>query len=198
MARRYDHGRDELRSLILMAAHAHMAEVGFARFSARGVAKRVDYTVGTVLKAFGSLDRLLIAINTRTFDLWADSVEAALADGPDDVVSTLVDAYFAFAKNNRNLWNAIYDHHLPEGMALGEEDESTRARLTGAVAAVVWSALPEERRAQAVPLTRSLVATVHGHCALELSGSYALMGSDDARGDALARVRETLSHGRTA
>ena len=175
-----------------------MEEVGFARFSAREVAKRIGYSVGTIYNVYGSLDRLFVAINTRTFGLWADSVEKALSRRPDDVVASLVDAYFEFAHRNQNLWNAIYDHHLPLGMDLEDEDQTTRARLTGTVAAVVHSALPEERRHQAVALTRSLVATVHGHCALELSGSYALMGSDDARGDALARVRETLSHGRNA
>lgn len=198
MARRSDHSRTELRSLILLEAHRHMEEVGFARFSAREVAKRIGYSVGTIYNVYGSLDRLFVAINTRTFGLWADSVEKALSRRPDDVVATLVDAYFEFAHRNQNLWNAIYDHHLPVGMDLEDEDQTTRARLTGTVAAVVHSALPEERRHQAVALTRSLVATVHGHCALELSGSYALMGSDDARGDALARVRETLSHGRNA
>lgn len=175
-----------------------MDEVGFARFSAREVAKRIGYSVGTIYNVYGSLDHLFVAINTRTFDLWADSVEKALARSPQDVVATLVGAYFDFAHQNRNLWNAIYDHHLPSGMDLEETDQIARARLTGSVAAVVSSALPEERRSQAVSLTRSLVATVHGHCALELSGSYALMGSDDARGDALSRVRETLSHGRNA
>lgn len=175
-----------------------MEEVGFARFSAREVAKRVGYAVGTIYNVFGTLDHLFVAVNTRTFGLWADSVEKALASGPQDAVATLVDAYFAFALNNRNLWNAIYDHHLPSGMDLEQEDRDMRARLTGAVARVVETVLPESRREAAGPITRSLVATVHGHCALEISGSYALMGSTDARGEALARVREILSHGRTS
>jgi AcrR family transcriptional regulator len=175
-----------------------MAEVGFARFSAREVAKRIGYAVGTIYNVFGSLDMLFVAVNTRTFGLWADSVERALASNPSDRVATLVGAYFEFARTNANLWNAIYDHHLPAGVALDESDQHTRARLTGAVAAVVATELPEARRADAVSLTRSLVATVHGHCSLERSGSYALMGSDDAQGEALCRVREIMSYGRSS
>jgi AcrR family transcriptional regulator len=196
MARRSDHNRMELRTLILSEAHAHMREVGFSRFSAREVAKRVGYSIGTLYNVYGSLDRLFVAVNTLTFDLWADAVEHALAEASGDPVATLVEAYFAFARENLNLWNSIYDHHLPEGMDLEPHDDETRARLTGAVAQVVASALPESRRDAAVSLTRSLVATVHGHCAMELSGSYALMGSADAEGDALARVREVISYGR--
>lgn len=196
MARRSDHSRPELSELILIEAHRQMDEVGFARFSAREVAKRIGYSVGTLYNVYDSLDRILIAVNTRTFGLWADAVEKALEGRPADPIAALVDAYFAFARGNRNLWNAIYDHHLPAGVDLTDFDRETRARLTGAVAAVVAGQLPESRRAAAGPLTRSLVATVHGHCALEIGGSYALMGSDDARGEALARVREILSHGR--
>ena len=196
MARRSDHSRPELSELILMEAHRHMDEVGFTRFSSREVAKRIGYSVGTVYNVYTSLDRLLIAVNTRTFGLWADAVEKALAQNPADPIATLVDAYFAFARSHRNLWNAIYSHQLPAGLDLGDGDREARARLTGAVARVVAEALPEARKAEAGPLTRSLVATVHGHCSLELGGAYALMGSDDARRDALSRVRETLSHGR--
>lgn len=41
-------------------------------------------------------------------------------------------------------------------------------------------------------LVRSLIATVHGHWAFRLSGSYALMNEPDPAGQALARVLEVL------
>ena len=44
----------------------------------------------------------------------------------------------------------------------------------------------------AIRLTRSLVATVHGHCVLALGGSLALMGERDPVGLALDRVRDAL------
>ena len=52
------------------------------------------------------------------------------------------------------------------------------------------------RRDRAQPLARSLVATVHGHCVFALTGTFALLGEDDPRGAALARVRETLAAAR--
>lgn len=198
MGRRSDHSRTELEALILEQAHAHMAEVGFARFSAREVAKRIGYSVGTLYNVYGTLDRLLEAVNTHTFSIWTHDLERDLPDGQDDRIAALVSGYFRFARRNVNLWNAIYDHHLPPDVELEDEDRATRARLTGTVASVVATSLPESRRNEAEALTRSLVATVHGHCALELGGSYALMGSVDGRGEALARVREALGHGRSS
>jgi AcrR family transcriptional regulator len=192
MARRSDHTRSELRQLILDAAHLHMAEVGIARFSTREVAKRIGYSGGTVLNVFVSGDGLIASVNTRTFSLWADVLEDALSRDPEDPIRTLVEAYFTFARRNPNLWSAIYAHQPANGFVIDEGELESRSRLTGIVAGVVASALPEHRRGEAERLTRSLVAVVHGHCSLELGGSYALMGSMDARGDALERVRETL------
>ena len=41
MGRRSDHSREELEELILAEGHRLLAETGYARFSAREVAKRV-------------------------------------------------------------------------------------------------------------------------------------------------------------
>lgn len=169
-----------------------MAEVGFARFSAREVAKRIGYTVGTIYHVFGTLDRLLIEVNTRTFVIWADAIAAALDRGPDDRIATLVESYFNFAGSHRHLWNAIYDHHLPIGHIIDEDQAQTRGRLTGIIADEVAKVLPPSRRAESVALTRSLIATVHGHCALDMGGSFGLMGGENARQDALTRVREII------
>ena len=72
MGRRSDHTRDELRALLLAEGHELLAEQGLKKFSGREVAKRAGYSVGTIYNVFGSLDRFILAINSRTFSLWAD------------------------------------------------------------------------------------------------------------------------------
>ena len=49
-----------------------------------------------------------------------------------------------------------------------------------------------------VPLARSLIATVHGHCTYALDGSFALMGETDPVGLALDRVREAIAAARVS
>ena len=177
--------------MILDAGHSLMAEVGFARFSAREVAKRVGYSVGTIYNLFGSYDRLVLAINTRTFGLWAAHLRARLEAAGKDRIAALVRGYFDFARAQPQLWMAIYDHRLPAGMAMPATDQAARGELTTIVAAEVARALGTE--AGVAGLTRSLVATVHGHCHFALTGAFALMGEDDPEGAALARVREALA-----
>jgi len=108
----------------------------------------------------------------------------------------LVRGYFDFAEANRNLWGAVYEHRLPEGMDMPEALAHERVRLTDIIVREVTAVLPDERRAEAPRLARSLIATVHGHCSYALGGSFALMEETDPLGLAQARVDEILhAHG---
>ncbi|MDJ0277936.1 TetR/AcrR family transcriptional regulator [Sphingomonas sp. 2R-10] len=192
MGRRSDHSRAELHALILNAGAGLMAETGLSGFSAREVAKRVGYTIGTIHNVFGNVDGLVMAINTATFALWADALEARLAAAGPDRIAVLVDAYFAFARDNPLRWSAIYEHRIAAD-AFPPAQGEVRGRLTGIVVREVAAALGHAPDAAVGTLARSLVALVHGHCAFAVSGSWAAMGERDVEGEALARVRESLA-----
>ena len=196
MGRRSDHSREQLEDLILAEGHALMAELGYARFSAREVAKRIGYSIGTIYNVFGSLDALLVAINSRTFTLWAAWLHDRLAQSEtagEDRIAVLVAGYFDFAARNPNLWMAIYDHRLPRGTEMPDSSRRKRARLTGIVEEEIVRVLSADARDQAPALARSLVAVVHGHCEFALNGTFALLGEEQPEQAALARVREALA-----
>jgi AcrR family transcriptional regulator len=197
MGRRSDHSRTELRELIVAEGHRQMAEHGFARFSARQVARAIGYSVGTVYNLFPSLDHLLVAINTRTFALWSEFVGRRLEGATDDRIAVLVEGYFDFARDHTNLWLAIYDHRLPPGMTLPEEDDHTRRELTLIVIRELAALLPNRSDWEVERLARSLIATVHGHCTYALNGSFELMGETDPVGLALTRARESIAAAKT-
>jgi AcrR family transcriptional regulator len=198
MGRRSDHTRTELEALILDAGHALVAEVGLGGFSAREVARQVGYSIGTIHNVFGSADRLIAAINTRSFAAWAtflrERLDAAGDDG--DRIAALVEGYFGFAREHAHLWTAIYDHRLPPETSLSEADKAGRGMLTRIVVEETARALDRPADEAIGALSRSLIATVHGHCAFATSGAWELMGETDAEAAALARVRETLTAAR--
>ncbi|WP_230772814.1 TetR/AcrR family transcriptional regulator [Sphingomonas sp. Leaf4] len=193
MGRRSDHSRSELETLILDAGSGLVAEVGLSGFSAREVARRIGYSIGTIHNVHGTADRLIAAINTRSFGLWAAYLEERLAAGDGDRIAALVDGYFGFAREHTHLWTAIYDHRLPPDMNLSEADETGRGLLTKIVVQEVAGALGRPIDDAVVALARSLIATVHGHCAFAISGAWELMGEAAPEAAALARVRETLA-----
>ncbi len=170
-----------------------MAERGFAGFSARRVARAIGYSVGTLYNVFPSHDYLVSAINARTFELWTAHLRGNLERSGEDRIKALVEAYFSFARDNPNLWMAIYDHRLPPGMVMPEADAERRAELVGIVVAEVAKVVQDRSPEELQRLARSLIATVHGHCAFDLNGSFELMKEPDPVGIALDRVRQALA-----
>lgn len=195
MGRRSDHSREQLTEIIVSAGHRQMLEVGFARFSAREVAKRVGYSIGTLYNVFGSYDGLILAINGRTLDLWRAHLEARLSavEAGGDRLTAAINAYFEFAMLNRHAWTAIYDFRLPDDT---DPPDSYSAKVTAIMALVeseIAAVLPLGKRVNAPAITRSLLATVHGHCFFTLNGTFRILGETDPLAAARARVADALS-----
>jgi AcrR family transcriptional regulator len=195
VGRRSDHSREQLTEIIVSAGHRQMLEVGFARFSAREVAKRVGYSIGTLYNVFGSYDGLILAINGRTLDLWRAHLEARLnaVESGGDRLTAAINAYFEFAMLNRHAWTAIYDFRLPDDT---DPPDSYSAKVTAIMALVeseIAAVLPLGKRVNAPAITRSLLATVHGHCFFTLNGTFRILGETDPLAAARARVADALS-----
>lgn len=198
MARRSDHSRAELEAMIVDEGHRQMEAVGFARFSAREVAKRIGYSIGTIYNVFGSYDRLILAINARTVELWVRRLREALENAGGTRVDALVEGYFAFAQAHPRSWSAIYDHRLPAGAEMPDWYAAALRTLTDIVDEEVARALPERSREAAAALARSLLAVVHGHCELAINGTLERIGVFDPLAAARARVREALAAAATS
>ena len=193
MGRRSDHSRPQLREMIVAEGHRQIGEVGFARFSAREVAKRVGYSIGTIYNVFGSYDQLILAINGRTLDLWLAALESRLAGESENRLAAAIDAYFAFAIDHRHAWSALYDFRLPEGEPMPEYYTAKVTAITEVVVREIAAALPPGHAAKAPALARSLLATVHGHCFFTLNGTFRLLGEADPLAAALDRVNDALA-----
>jgi AcrR family transcriptional regulator len=193
MGRRSDHTRGELTDLMVREGHRQLAEVGLSRFSAREVAKRVGYSIGTLYNVFGSFDGLMLAINARTLGDWARHLRARLADGGPDRVAVLVHSYFEFATDNPRTWIAVYGESLVDGGPAPQWYQEIAADLMSIVVDVVAGALPPARTPCAPRLARSLVATVHGHCVFALYRTFDMLGETAPVEAALQRVREAIA-----
>jgi AcrR family transcriptional regulator len=198
MGRRSDHTRSELEALFVDEGRKQLAEVGLARFSARDVAKRVGYSIGTVYNVFGSYDGLVLAINARTIALWMAHLRDHLASAGDDRIAALVHGYFDFAVQQPRAWIALYEHHMDDDSPAPDWYQQIVADLMSIVAAEIAAALPGAPPEAVLPLTRSLVATVHGHCVFHLYRTFDMLGETAPVDAALARVREALAASSTA
>lgn len=192
MGRRSDHSRVELRAIIIAAGHRQLSEVGFARFSAREVAKRIGYSIGTIYNVFGTHDALILALNGYTLEQWRSHLEVRLVGKTKDRLRIAVEAYFEFAILHRNAWTAIYDFHLPENTEIPADYAARVMDITSIVIDEIAAVLPDSQKDEASALARSLLASVHGHCFFTLNGTFKILGETDPLGAAMQRIWEAV------
>lgn len=128
--------------MIVREGHRQLSEVGFARFSAREVAKRIGYSIGTIYNVMGSLDALMLAINGHTLDLWRAALEDRLAGQSENRLAQAIAAYFDFASHHRHAWTALYDFRLPENDVPPPDYTARVTAITDVVVREVAAALP--------------------------------------------------------
>lgn len=193
MARRSDHSRAELTAMILSEGHRQLAAVGYAHFSARELAKRIGYSVGTLYNVFGSLDQLMLGLNGVTLTAWRSYLETRLLLAEEDRLKIAISAYFEFAILNRHAWTALYDFRLPDDVPAPEDYKNKVKAIFDVVIAEIAAVLAIDQRDHAPALARSLLASVHGHCFFTINDTFAFLGEEDPLGAAYARVVEAIA-----
>ncbi len=175
MARRSDHSREELKSLAILKGLEIIDKNGFSGFSARGIAKAMGYTVGTLYHVFGDLDQYMLHINARILDDWYTALNAGLKRTKKDPLHYLAQAYIDFARAHYNRWTVLFEFKASKPAPLPEWYTQKLTRLFELVenAILPYSGNdPQKTRLDA----KVLWAGIHGICVLSLSGKLDLVG----------------------
>ncbi len=189
MARRSDHTRDELRILALEAAREVAASEGWRGLTARKVATRIGYSVGTLYNVFQDLDDMIIAVNGETLDALFAHLQAAQAgaktETPEDALRVLGEAYVAFIDRHPNLWDILFEHRLPPGRTLPPWYDEKLARLLGLLEQAIAPLFGDADTIERGRAARVLWCAMHGICSLARSGKLGVVSSDSV--DAMAK-----------
>lgn len=181
MGRRATHTSEELRSLVIDAASMIIAERGFEGLSAREIARRIDYSPGTLYNVFENLNDLVLAVEGRVLD----QLIAALEDIPDTAcprerVRLVARRYVQFAQDNQKLWELLSAHRLPVNHGVprwySEKLEQIVSRLKWAASSLAASdgqEDPEQER-----LARALWVAIHGMTGLAMEAKAAAIAGD--------------------
>jgi hypothetical protein len=82
---------------------------------------------------------------------------------------------------------------MTDGGAAPQWYQDIAADLMSIVVGRIAAELPPSKAAAALPLARSPVATVHGHCVFALYGTFDMLGETAPVEAALDRVREAIA-----
>ncbi len=181
MARRYDHSREELRGLALVATRTIVAHDGVGALSTRKVAKEIGYSVGTIYNLYENLDDLIVHLNADTLDRLFSDLDAVATQGvPETDLLSMAEAYIAFTQRNLNLWNSLFDHHLPPGQELPDWYAPKVERLLSLIERIIAPEFTAAEVQECRNAARVLWSALHGICSLASGEKLDIVASQSA------------------
>jgi AcrR family transcriptional regulator len=181
MGRRSLHTADELRELIISASTELIQEAGLGGLSAREIARRINYSPGTLYNSFENLDDLVLTIEGRLLDGLIETLSAIPADGdPRDRVHKVARVYFSFAAHNPKLWNLIFEHHIPAGQSVPESYRQKFEALMGKVEDALRPLAKGRSEAEVKRAAQVLWAGMHGISSLSAADKLSIIAAGDA------------------
>jgi AcrR family transcriptional regulator len=181
MGRRSTHTPQQLRELILDAAQEIIETHGLAGLSAREIARRIEYSPGTIYNMFENLDDVVLHVEARVLDALDKRLSAVPKDG-DAVKSSqrLAHAYLGFTHDKPRLWNLLFEHHLPKEAQLPAWYQQKLEMLMGQVEEALAPLFPTGHEAERQRAARVLWAGVHGITSLSTADKLSVVTSDTA------------------
>jgi AcrR family transcriptional regulator len=181
MGRRSLHTAEELRELIIGASTDLIRDYGLGGLSAREIARRINYSPGTLYNSFENLDDLVLTIEGRLLDDLLAALSSLPQSGdPREQVQRIATCYLAFAARNPRLWNLLFEHHIPATRSI---PDWYRAKLEALMGKVEDALKPMANGLDADELRRSarvLWAGVHGISSLSAADKLPIISADDA------------------
>jgi AcrR family transcriptional regulator len=192
---RYHHG--DLRTELVDAAIALIAEQGVRGFSLAEASRRLSVTAAAPYRHFADRDELLAAVAVRALHVFTAmlATEAGEADGPEQWLAAMARAYVRFAAKKRPMFETLFS----SGIDKSRYPELKRAYEPIDAFLSLVSEICGGDAAAADALAGALEATAHDHAALLLDGEYG-EGADAVRtaADKAAGATLALIQGRKA
>lgn len=109
---RRDRNLSDIRERATQVAERIVLEQGGGALNARGLAKELGISVGSLYNAFGDLEGVVRAVNARCGDRLAKNLRKALVDAPDAARARVIaigEAYFDFAYSEPRRWYMLFE-----------------------------------------------------------------------------------------
>lgn len=183
MARRSVHSREELREMALQAAESILEQEGVQGLTARRIAARIGYTVGSLYLIFRNLDDLIRHVNARTLDELTVTIESAVSRcrQPRRRVMALGHGYVEFATDNAQRWRLLFRQPLGSDEAIPEWYALRVTRILALVEEQLEPLAAGRSRKKLSLAARTLWNAVHGTSLLTMDRQLGFAGKGSAR-----------------
>ena len=180
MARRKDHTPQQLRQLVITAAHDLIVAHGLTALTARRLAARIGYTPGTLYNIFPDMDAVALAVHGVTLVEMQNYFARRIAPHPPGFarISALAHAYGEFAAASPRRWLALFAQ--PRTGRLPEWYRRQLRQLFAFIESHLQESLGQTA-AESRRTARYLWACLHGIATLTLDGRLNAIGGSEAK-----------------
>jgi AcrR family transcriptional regulator len=179
MGRRSDHSRDEIRAMAIDAAAKLVETNGYQSLTARKVAAKIGYTVGTLYHVFRNFDDLVMNLNAQTIDEMAALIQsqAKKKRNPEARIRAMAECYVKYATDHPDRWRLVFEHVPPRSMPTPAKMKERRDVMFEMVADNLRDISPHRLPNEVAHTATSLWSGIHGICILALTGKLYLGGA---------------------
>lgn len=167
IAERKDRERQEMRTKILEAAAAMFVQDGYEKTSLRGIAEKIEYSVGTIYLYFKDKTEVFHALMTQGFEMLLEKFRQMPCDPERDPLACLRDIaklYMSFANDNPAYYDLMFVMRKPMEMVHDEADFQTGTAAFQTLQAIVDACIAKNLIRYDSPEMGALLcwATLHG------------------------------------
>ncbi|WP_432349708.1 TetR/AcrR family transcriptional regulator (plasmid) [Shinella yambaruensis] len=174
MAAKRQAKKEDLRTRLVTAGTQLIRDQGLKGLRARDIAERAGAALGGLYTVFDDLDGLILAVNSGTLKRLEVALERAIP--PDATIEqtflSLSLAYLGFAQAEKNLWAALFEHRMPEGVPVPDWHLAEHAFLIGLIAGPLAGRMPGASAEDIAIRARTFFSAVHGVIAVSLEGRF--------------------------
>lgn len=191
-----DARREDLKGRLVKAAEARIQSSGLGGLRARDITADAGCALGALYTAFADLDELVLHVNSITLERLGAALrhEAGSALEPRAKLKALAKAYLGFARDNRMLWAALFEHRMTPGVPVPEWHLAEHAVLIQHLVEPLAALRPALDTPELLARARTLFSAVHGIVAISLEDRFIGLAPTDLEAELLNFV-DTLVTG---
>jgi len=166
--------RENLKLRLIEAASARVQAHGLGGVRARDITADAGCALGALYKVFADLNELMLRVNARTLaalDATLTETTRNAADAPA-ALKALAIGYLSFARENRNLWTALFEHRMPEGASLPAWHVGQLTILIEHIIEPLATLQPSLDAHRLTVRARTLFSAVHGIVSISLEDRF--------------------------
>jgi AcrR family transcriptional regulator len=187
MTTKRDARRDDLKGRLIKATQSRIQSSGLGGLRSRDITADAGCALGALYTAFADLDELILHVNSITLERLGAALrqEATSAVEPGEKLKALAKAYLSFARDNRMLWAALFEHRMAPGVPVPEWHLAEHTVLIQHLVEPLAMLRPALDTPELLARARTLFSAVHGIVAISLEDRFIGLAPSDLESELL-------------